>query len=200
MRPLRYLATFCALFIGSIASASSVQNIDLQLSLGERNFLGVFVTPLATGETLPVIDRMPETDDPWGLPLLFPTLSLGDTLRFTASIDDGGVLTSCTLAGLDCTGASSVTNTADSILFKYGSFAELAGGLGAGASMIFETLQFGTFITDAGDTINWFSQNAKFTVLGDEPQPAPVPLPASGLMLVAACAGMGALRRRRRAA
>ncbi|WP_265501101.1 hypothetical protein [Paracoccus beibuensis] len=186
-----------------MASAASVQNIDVRLGFAGHTYYNTIVRN-SSGEVLfPDEPEMlggvlEQADDIWGLPRLFD-FAVGEVLRLTATIDDGpdGGVLSCNLGGLDCaTGATLDANPTDPLSIFYGTTGWFRGGLTPGSTLDYDLLQFAVNVpTESGDLATWFVLRGEFDVLEDQPQPAPVPLPAPALLLPVGLAGLAMLRR-----
>lgn len=200
MPAFRLVATLFSLLFGSMASAASVQNIDVRLSFVGHSYFNAFVqnnsgNPLFQGAVLE------QADDVWGLPRLFD-FAVGQILRLTATIDHDardGVLT-CDLGGVDCAQNAMLDPTpTDPLSIFYGSNGWFHGDLTLGSTLLYDLGQFFVKVpTESGDLATWFVLRGEFAVLDDLPQPAPIPLPASALLLPAGLAGMAMLRRRQK--
>ncbi|MBU2958943.1 VPLPA-CTERM sorting domain-containing protein [Paracoccus sp. 1_MG-2023] len=203
MRLARFIVTLFTLSTGSIASAASVQNIDVQLNFDGRSYFDFELVETATGVVLDHSDELTNPPVELGLPQLFP-FTLNEKIGFTATIEETGGLTSCNLGGIDCTlNAKTASVIGNEIDIAYGpdddtDNGRLFGGLLTGDLLYFDFLQQPLPFLEFGPDYfaRWTVQRAFFTVAEGMPQPAPVPLPASALLLGAACAAMGMMRRR----
>lgn len=200
MPAFRLVATLFALLFGSMASAASIQNIDVRLSFTGHSYFNAFVQD-SLGNPLFQGDVLEQADDVWGLPRLFD-FAMGQILSLTATIDHaapGGVLT-CDLGGLDCAENAMLDPApTDPLSIFYGSTGWFRGGLTPGSTLLYDLGQFFVNVpTESGDLATWLVLRGEFAVLDDLPQPAPIPLPASALLLPAGLAGMVMLRRRQK--
>lgn len=136
--------------------------------------------------------------DPFGLPLIHPSLSAGTEYEFHLDHDVTGIR-SCRLGPIDCTvpadGYWSDVELDPIFVYDelfYVKFDAMA--LGAAVD-VFDVEHYPGFLVDGGDWNAWIvNRNAYFTVTS---LVAPVPLPAGMLLLPSGLAALALIRRRR---
>lgn len=207
---------FAALALFGAVSGAQASTLDLLLRVDSIGFTKVEIMDGASGKS-EAFDFLDIDDDIWGLPVAFDWFSSGDIVSLTATLDETGQFSSCSLGSFSCIGAfGKIGDTSFDIgdgagLTTLGDF-NLSGGTGIDDRVQLDAFEGVPGYADlaGGGAATWNTFAYKFTVVSDGLAPAPqvgqrlaphaVPVPASIPLFLTGLGALGLVVRRKRIA